>query len=116
MAVFCEADDISVFGTGADEVCVGRDQVEELFLRNFSEATAHCFEWHWNHVSTMNDYAVVAAKLSIHLNAAGNALEVPVRWTVVLRRLNGHWVWLHRHASAAASGQSEGRAYPQNEY
>jgi ketosteroid isomerase-like protein len=115
MAVFDERGNISVIGTGADEICVGRDQVKELFLRNFSEAKANRFEWHWKDISIMNDHAVVAVKLSIHLDISGNALQVPVRWTVVLRRQNGHWVWLHRHASIAASGQSEGQAYPQSE-
>lgn len=115
MAVFDEGEDISVIGTGADEICVGRDQVKALFLRNFGEATADRFEWHWRHVSATNDHAVVAVKLSIHLDMAGDAIEVPVRWTVVLRRQNRHCVWLHRHASTAASGQCEGRAYPQRE-
>ena len=115
MAVFDKGDDISVIGTGADELCVGSDQVRELFLRNFSEATANRFEWHWNHTAITNDHAVVAMRLSIHLEIAGEPLQVPVRWTVVLRRLNGRWVWLHRHASTAASGQNAGRAYPKSE-
>lgn len=38
MAVFDEGDDIRVIGTGADELCVGHDQVKSLFPRNFSEA------------------------------------------------------------------------------
>lgn len=114
MAVFDERDDISVIGTGADEICVGRDQVRRLFLRNFSEATARLFEWRWNHVSITNDHALAAVTLTIHLEMAGDALEVSVRWTVVLRCLDDHWVWLHRHASTAASGQSEGRAYPRS--
>ena len=44
MHVFEDCDDISVIGTGADELCVGRGSVKVLFLRNFAEATANEFE------------------------------------------------------------------------
>ncbi len=114
MAVFDAGDHISVIGTGADELCIGRGQVKELFLRNFSEATANRFEWHWKHPYITEEHAVVAVRLMIHLELAGNRLEVPVRWTVVLRHRGGRWVWLHRHASTAASGQSKGQAYPKS--
>jgi ketosteroid isomerase-like protein len=57
--------------------------------------------------------AIVAITLTIHLEVDGNRVEVPVRWTVVMRRESDRWVWLHRHASSAASDQAEGQAYPQ---
>ena len=44
MRVFDNNDNISVIGTGADELCVGRAAVKELFLRIFGEATANRFE------------------------------------------------------------------------
>ena len=113
MSVFDDSDDISVIGTGADELCAGRSQVKDLFLRNFGEAQANRFEWHWKHVSADDDYAIVAVTLTIHLEIDGQSLRVPVRWTVALRRRADRWVWHHRHASTAASDQSEGQAYPQ---
>ena len=115
MSVFDEGDDISVIGTGADELCVGRDQVKNLFLRNFTEAKANRFEWNWKHTSITNDHALVAVKLTIYLEIAGDQLQVPVRWTVVLRRRDDRWLWLHRHASTAAADQEAGRAYPKSE-
>ena len=47
MRVFDDSDNISVIGAGADELCVGRTAVKELFLRKFGEATANRFEWDW---------------------------------------------------------------------
>ena len=114
MHVFEDSDDISLIGTGADELCSGRDQVKEIFLRNFGEATANQFEWHWSHVYVSNDQAVVAITLTIHLDYQGEDLKVPVRWTVALKKDQGRWVWLHRHASSAASSQDEGEAYPRD--
>ncbi len=114
MRVFDDTDNISVIGTGADELCVGRDAVKELFLRNFDEATANKFEWDWVDTRISSDHAVISATLSIHLEYMENQLTVPVRWTVVLKNENSRWVWIHRHASTAASNQDEGQAYPKD--
>ncbi len=112
MAVFDDGDDISLIGTGADELCAGRSAIEAVFLRNFSDATATRFAWHWKHITVANDCAVVAITLTIHLETQDGPLQVPVRWTVSLVRRSGRWRWLHRHASSAAVSQEEGTAYP----
>jgi len=112
MDVFDDCDDISVIGTGANELCSGRDSVRELFLRNFDEATARQFEWLWTKVNISNDYAVVAMSLNIHLEYQSNNIIIPIRWSVALKKTN-RWLWLHRHASSPASNQDEGKAYPQ---
>jgi ketosteroid isomerase-like protein len=114
MRVFVDGDEISLIGTGGDELCGGREAVEKVFLRNFEEATAQRFEWHWSHIIVSGDCAVVAITLTIHLEYQGEELKVPVRWTVVLRKDQGRWGWLHRHASSAASSQDEGAAYPKD--
>jgi len=112
MYVFEDCDDISVIGTGADELCIGRNAVKELFLRNFAEATANEFEWQWSKITISQNYAVVAISLVIHLEYQGRELEIPIRWSVALRKTD-RWVWLHRHASSPASNQVKGQAYPQ---
>ena len=112
MAVFDDGDDISLIGTGADELGAGRSAIEAVFLRNFSDATATRFAWHWKHITVANDCAVVAITLTIHLETQDGPLQVPVRWTVSLVRRSGRWRWLHRHASSAAVSQEEGTAYP----
>ncbi len=115
MRVFIDGDDISLIGTGSDEHCGGREAVKKVFLRNFEEATANQFEWHWSHIVVSGDCAVVAIALTIHLEYQGEDLKVPVRWTVALKKEQGRWAWLHRHASSAASGQDEGEAYPKDQ-
>ncbi len=112
MDIFDTGDDITVIGTGDDELCTGQSEVRELFLRNFAEATASHFEWHWQRSTVRGDTAVVATTLTIHLDINGKPLQVPLRWTVALRQAEGRWLWLHRHASSAATSQDEGKAYP----
>jgi len=60
MRVFDDTDNISVIGTGADELCVGRTAVKDLFLRNFGEATADKFEWGWVDTRISGNHAVVS--------------------------------------------------------
>ena len=86
MRVFDNSDNISVIGTGGDELCAGRTAVKELFLRNFGEATANRFEWDLMDIQISRDHAVVSVTLSIHLEYMGNQLQVPIRWTVVLSK------------------------------
>ena len=112
MNVFADGDGISLIGTGADELCGGREAVRKVFLRNFEEATAKQFEWHWKHIIILDVQAVVSITLTIHLDYHGQDIKVPVRWTVALSKQGGQWRWLHRHASAAASSQDSGTAYP----
>ena len=112
MAIFDDGDDISMIGTGAEELCAGRAEVESIFVRNFAEATATRFKWQWHHVTIRENCAVIAASLTIHLDIDGRPIEVPVRWTVSLVKRSDGWKWLHRHASSAARSQGEGTAYP----
>lgn len=112
MSVFDDSDNISVIGTGSDELCVGRDEVRKLFIRNFKEATANRFEWGWMDFRISENHAVVSVTLTIHLEYKEEDLKVPIRWTVVLKNKNNRWVWLHRNASIAAPEQKVGTAYP----
>lgn len=112
MAIFVDGEQISLIGTGADELCSGRDAVESVFKRNFRDATATRFEWLWKDVAIHEGSGTVAVTLNIHLEAEGRQLIVPIRWTVSLVLIDGQWRWVHRHASAAATSQKDGTAYP----
>ena len=112
MAVFDDGNDISLIGTGEDELCSGRNAVQKVFERNFTEATARKFEWGWQHVTIVDGFAIVATTVNIHLLAGESQIVVPIRWTIgLVRRPNG-WRWLHRNASTAAVSQESGSAYP----
>jgi ketosteroid isomerase-like protein len=110
MELFDDGDDSSVIGTGQNERCSTREQVRELFQRNFAEATATRFEFDRTHVIV--NVGVIAATLVIHLDVQGQQMRVPLRWTVAAVRTGHGWLWLHRHASSPASGQPDGAAYP----
>ncbi len=112
MAVFDDDSNISMIGTGTDEICETPQEIAAVFERNFKDATAIQFEWHWRQVTITGDAAVVAATLTIHLKTSDGPMSVPIRWTVGLVKRPGGWKWTHRHASAAAGGQKSGSAYP----
>ncbi len=112
MAIFVAGEDISLIGTGADELCSGREAVAAVFARNFRDATATQFEWLWKDVAIHGNAATVAITLNIHLEMSGEGMIIPIRWTVSLVNIDGFWKWVHRHASSAAGSQKGGSAYP----
>src|SRR5262249_18747196 len=112
MMVFDDGDDISLIGTGADEFCERRSEIEAVFLRSFSEATATRFQWSRKHVKMSGEFAFVTITLTIPVNTHNGPVLLPVRWTVALSKRSGRWRWLHRHASTAAGSQKEGTAWP----
>lgn len=115
MAIFVEGDQVSLIGTGGDELCSGRQAIAAVFSRNFIEATANRFEWGWRDVAIHGDAATVAVALVIHLTIDDQSIKLPLRWTVSLVRVGESWKWVHRHASAAANSQDDGAAYPTGE-
>jgi ketosteroid isomerase-like protein len=115
MVIFVDGEDISLIGTGADELCSGRGVVASVFERNFRNATATQFEWKWRDIAVHGSAATVAITLNIHLETDSGNLTVPVRWTVSLVSIDGQWRWVHRHASSAATSQKDGAAYPVGE-
>lgn len=112
MNIFVDGDAISLIGTGEDELCSGRDEVAEVFVRNFQEATATQFEWGWKDIAIHKLAATVAVTLNIHLVIKNKVIIAPIRWTISLVKTSSGWKWIHRHASVAASSQDEGTAYP----
>ena len=112
MTVFVDSGDVSLIGTGNDELCSTRDEIAAVFSRSFRDATASRFEWIWRDVAIHGQAATVAASLNIHLMMDGSPLTVPIRWTVSLIKTGGLWNWVHRHAAAAAGSQDDGAAYP----
>jgi uncharacterized protein (TIGR02246 family) len=91
MELFDPSGDISLIGTGADELCTGHQQIRSVFNRNFADATATRFEWHWRQVTQRDDTAVVAATLTIHLLIDNHPMQAPVRWTVALHHDGTEW-------------------------
>jgi hypothetical protein len=98
---FDTGDDISIIGTGEDELCSGQGQVRDLLQHNFADATANRFEWHSTQVTVREDTGVIAITLTIHLDIDGEQLQIPLRWTVACKRHQHRRVWLYRHASSA---------------
>jgi len=111
MNVFDSDDQISVIGTGKEELCAGQQSVKRLFLRNFAEATVIKFEWEWSDVIIFDDQATIAQSLTLHLMTEEGQVLIPIRWSIFLKKRD-RWVWVHRHASTASSSQPEGQAYP----
>lgn len=102
MAVFEAGDAVSVIGPGEADVCAGRAAVTALFEREFEALRVSRIEWVWRNVLANQDYAVVAARLTHHVETVVGPKAAPMRWSVAMTKRDGAWRWLHRHASLAA--------------
>ena len=112
MSLFVQGNDISVIGTGSDEMCSGPSDIRRLFERNFADASATGFSWGWHHVTIADDFALIATQVSLEIDTDGAKVNLPLRWTVALAKRRDGWKWLHRNASVAAGMQRAGDAYP----
>jgi ketosteroid isomerase-like protein len=118
MRVFDDSDEITLIGTGSSEnLRIGQEEVKDVFVRNFRDATAKEFVYGRRNIFINGNVAVVAIVLTLNIEIDGNAISVPLRWTVSLikrntDKSNGRWVWVHRHASTPAAGQDKNSAYP----
>ncbi len=111
LALFAPDPDIVVIGTGADEKRIGIEEVRQQFERNFNETEASSITWGWQHVSIVDGMAWVAADAVIAVRVAGKDTRFPIRMTIILEQRHGFWLWVHRHASVPAAGQTMGRSY-----
>jgi asparagine synthetase B (glutamine-hydrolysing) len=93
-SLFARDSDVALFGTGAEELWLGYEDVRRQFARNVAEAEAVQFEWTWRHRHQANDS-----------DSVSGAPE----------RLEGEGTWVHRHASVAVGGQGAGVAYPMSD-
>ena len=112
-AAFSDDDDVLLFGTGTDEVVVGRGKIAELLRRDFEQADQLQVRLGEVRVSAAGDVAWAATPDAVvEATVAGEDQSLPLRITAVLQRMNGKWVIQHAHVSAPLAGQEPGQSFP----
>ena len=112
LALLAPDDDIFMFGTGADEKRIGRDQIRFQAERDWSQTEALAFNLTWRQVSAAGPVAWVAAEGLGQGKAGGQAFEFPMRMTSVLEQRGGEWFVVQSHVSLPAPAQEEGDSVP----
>jgi uncharacterized protein (TIGR02246 family) len=113
MELFGDGDDVLVFGTGADEIRRGQDQLRAQAERDFGQADSLEFETGDVRIGSSGDVAwATMDNARVNASAGGQEMSLPIRATLVLVRGDGGWVVQHAHVSVPMAGQDEGQSFP----
>jgi ketosteroid isomerase-like protein len=112
MGLFAPDDDQIMFGTGADEKRIGRDQIKFQAERDWSQTEALAFNLTWRQVSAAGPVAWVAAEGLGQGKVGGQKIEFPLRMTAVLEQRGDQWLLVQSHVSLPSPVQEEGDSVP----
>jgi class 3 adenylate cyclase len=105
--------DVVVYGTGEDEKVAGdRDLLRAGYEREFAQASAVFSRIDWHSVSVSHDGSVAWVALDATDSAVldGRYITYHVRYTAVLERRMGRWLFVQEHTSMP--GHAEGASFP----
>jgi class 3 adenylate cyclase len=105
-------DDVVLYGTGADEKLVGRDCIPLRVPRQIEETRASSTRIDWYSVSLSSDRSVawVSMDCTQSIVMGGSYIAYPLRFTGVLERREGRWMFVQQHSSIP--GHPEGTSHP----
>jgi ketosteroid isomerase-like protein len=111
MSHFVDADDVFIFGTGADERRLGGGAIREQVLRDWGQTDTIAMSFESPIVSRHGPVAWLAVEGHFDLSAGGEEMSVPARLTAVLQEMDGGWKVAQAHFSAPMAGQEEGQSF-----
>jgi hypothetical protein len=91
--------DALLIGSEANEVAIGRDQLDPFFEKLFALPVKVSWEWKETRVTSLGDVAWVYADGEVVQTADGKDTRAPYRLTGVLGRTGGAWKWRLFHGS-----------------
>ena len=112
LALFGPDPDVVVLGSGTDEKRLGRSELREQLVRDWSQSDAFCVEFGWHLVSAAGVVAWVTADMTVRATIDGAAMTFPGRLTAVLEKRAGRWRWMQSHFSLPAGEQAKGESFP----
>ncbi len=112
LGLFADDADLVVFGSGADELRIGKQEVLVQARRDWSQSDSISLAYDWSSVSAAGAVAWASTKLTVVVQANGQRLTIPARFSVVLEQRDGRWLIVQGHFSFPSSEQAEGDSFP----
>jgi uncharacterized protein (TIGR02246 family) len=107
------SDDAVAFGTGVDEVRIGRQEIEEQARRDFAQAERLAARLGEVSIYGTGDVAwATVSNAMVEASVIGQDQRFPLRITAVLRRADGRWLIHHAHISTPMAAQDAGQSFP----
>jgi uncharacterized protein (TIGR02246 family) len=107
LSLFNADPNVLVIGTGEDEKRTGQDEIRIQFERDFCQSDKLTVEFENVAISEKDDVCWVAGDTNVYLTAEGRALHVYLRFTAVLTRKDGKWLFVQTHFSVPFSDKAE---------
>ena len=107
LSLFDADPNVLVIGTGEDEKRTGQEEIRIQFERDFCQSEKLTVEFENVAISEKDAVCWVAGDTNVYLTAEGRAMHVYLRFTAVLTRKNGKWLFVQTHFSVPYSEPAE---------
>jgi hypothetical protein len=99
---FAPGADILLLASEANELAIGRVEIEAFFERLMSHPVTYSWDWREKKVSSVGDISWIFAQGDIVLRGTDGEMRMPYRMTAVLERQSGKWLIHQFHGSEPA--------------
>ena len=99
LGLFVSDADVSLAGSEAGEIAIGRSELRSFFERIFRRAGTFNFDWRSCQVSAQGDVAWFFADATASYTEGENITAMPYRTTGILERRGNRWLFAHYHGS-----------------
>ncbi len=99
MSLIAPDADVVMYGTGADEKCVGPEKIKAQFERDWSQIEEPALEYNWTSISAAGDVAWVAIDAVFRAKIDGKKTKFQARVTKVFEKRGDKWLIVQGHFS-----------------
>ncbi len=99
MSLIAPDADVVMYGTGADEKCVGPEKIKAQFERDWAQIEEPALEYNWTSISAAGDVAWVAIDAVFRAKIDGKKTKFQARVTKVFEKRGDKWLIVQGHFS-----------------
>jgi ketosteroid isomerase-like protein len=99
MSLIAPDADVVIYGTGADEKCVGSEKIKVQFKRDWSQIEEPALEYNWISISAAGNVAWAAIDAVFRAKIDGKMMKFQSRITKVFEKRGDKWFIVQGHFS-----------------
>jgi ketosteroid isomerase-like protein len=99
MSLIAPDADVVIYGTGADEKCVGPEKIKAQFERDWSQMEEPALEYNWTSISAAGNVAWAAIDTVFRVKIDGKKMKFQSRVTKVFEKRGDKWLIVQGHFS-----------------
>ena len=112
LALFAPEPDITVMGTGTDELSIGVAVLRNQFTRDITQADEIVWDFPAPVVACLGSVAWTLVQANVHARMGSIREDLALRASVVAVRVGDRWLIHQMHCSLPSPGQPEGESFP----